>query len=172
MNIVSSPNRIPIRALFAVPYVAWLVTLAIGTVLSCWLIFQSLIGISHYNAARSLIDRSDRLVASSIASVMASNSTQGQPITHLSTRGALHRENPYRTAWYSFSGSSFFNWDNGSTTPIAAWLRAMGLPKLEPVEKAADKELNQDFTGMKPWPQPGSIKVTGDTLLVKLGNPH
>lgn len=186
MNIVSSPNRIPMRALFAVPYVAWLVTmiwlelagrlkgsriLALGIVLSCWLIFQCLVGISHYYAARTLSDRSDRLVASSIASVMASNPTQGQPITHLATRGALPRENPYRTAWYSFAGSSFFNWDNGSTSRIAAWLRAMGLPKLEPVEKAVDIKLNQDFAGMKSWPQPGSILVSGDTLLVKLGTP-
>lgn len=184
MNIVSSPNRIPMRALFALPYVAWIIStvwlelarrlngvkiLGLGAILSCILIFQSLVGISHYYAARTLAQRSDQLVASTIASAMVAHPSQAQSITHLATQGGVVRENPYRTAWYSFAGSSFFNWDGGNPYRMAAWLRTMGFPLLQPASSDKSNQLDKDFASMKSWPQPGSIKIAGDTLLVKFG---
>lgn len=184
LNIVSTPNRIPMRALFALPYVAWLVTmiwlelaerfprtrlLQLGTFLSCLLIFQSLVGISHYYAARALMQRSDQLVAGTIAAAMIAQPKQSQSVTHLLTKGEISRDNPYRTGWYSTAGSSFFGWDHGNSFRIASWLRAMGLPRLKTVGKAEVPRFEGVFSSMSNWPQPGSIKVEGRTLLVKLG---
>jgi hypothetical protein len=184
LNVISSPNRIPMRAFFALPYVAWLVTmmwlefsdrlkrlwsLRVGTILACLLIFQSLVAISNFYAARTFNQRSDQLVASTIASAIATSPDQEQPVTHLLTKGSLTRNNPYRTAWYSFAGASFFNWDNGNTLRISCWLKAMGLPELVAIKKENSQMFEKDFAKMNTWPQPGSIRIVGETLLVKLG---
>jgi len=184
LNVISQPNRIPMRAFSALPYVAWLVTmvwleltdrwkrlwsLRIGTILACLLIFQSLVAISNFYAARTFNQRSDQLVASTIASAIAASPDQVQPVTSLLTKGSLTRKDPYRTAWYSFAGASFFNWDGGSTFRISSWLRGMGLPALTPINKENTQEFEKDFAKMKIWPQPGSIRIVGQTVLVKLG---
>ncbi|MBD2720407.1 glucosyltransferase domain-containing protein [Synechococcus sp. FACHB-909] len=183
LNIVSKPYRIPMRALFAVPYVAWLASmvwmelaagsrrlriLMVGAALSCVLILQSLITISHYYAARAFNQRADQLVANTVASVIATSSKQTPRVSRIATDGSLQREQPYRTGWYSFAGSSFFNWDGGSALRISAWLRAMGIPGLKPVEEKEKKRFETEFATMKPWPQPGSIQVNDDTVLIKL----
>lgn len=187
LNIISKPYRIPMRALFAVPYVAWLATmvwleistklkrpktLAFGGLLACLLILQSTITISHYYAARAYNQRSDQLVASTIAAAIAANSDQGKEVNQLMTQGSLDREQPYRTGWYSFAGSSFFGWDNGSSARarISAWLRAMGIAGLNPVAKGDEIRFDRQFLSMKAWPQPGSIKVVDQTVLIKLSD--
>jgi len=183
LNIISKPYRIPMRALFVVPYVAWLAgmvwmevttqtkrkrLLAIGSTLACVLILQSLITASHYHAARAYNQRSDELVASTVASVIATNSQNMPKVTKIATEGALQREQPYRTGWYSFAAASFFNGDDGSAKRISAWRRAMGIPGLMPAGEADKQRLDREFATMKPWPQPGSIKVEEDTVLIKL----
>jgi len=185
LNIISKPYRIPMRALFAVPYVAWFSTmiwleistklkrpktLAFGGLLACLLILQSMITISHYYAARAYNQRSDQLVASTIAAAIAAGSNQGPEVNQLISQGSLDREQPYRTGWYSFAGSSFFGWDSGinARARISAWLRAMGIAGLNPVAKGDENRFDSQFQTMKTWPQPGSIKVVDQTVLIKL----
>ena len=187
LNIISKPYRIPMRALFAVPYVAWLATmvwleistklkrpktLVFGGLLACLLILQSMITISHYYAARAFNQRSDQLVASTIASAIATGSNQGPEVNQLMTQGSLDREQPYKTGWYSFAGSSFFSWDNGidARARISAWLRAMGIAGINPVSKGDEIKFDSQFLTMKAWPQPGSIKVVDQTVLIKLSD--
>lgn len=187
LNAVSAPNRIPMRALMALPYVAWLasilwLTLAahrraivfrIGVALSSLLVLQCGIAISDYYAARAMNYRSDQLVASTIASaIIQSNKAAGKaiPVTQLASQGSLERELPYSTAWYSTASGSFFNWDNGNPGRIVAWLEAMGIHGLKAVEVKNAQSLQPIFATMQPWPAPGSIQVDGNTVLVKLGN--
>lgn len=104
LNLVSTPYRIPMRALFAIPYVAWFVStvwlelasrvgrakfLMVGTVLTGILIAQSLVTISHYYAARAFNQRSDQLVASTIASVIAASPPGASLVTQLISKGSL-----------------------------------------------------------------------------------
>ena len=129
LNVISKPYRIPMRALMALPYVAWLASilwielaaqakmkrwLFVGTLLSGLLITQCLIAISHYYGARAFNFRSDQLVASSIVSTMVQQTTSPQrgPINRLVSHGELKRVVPYGTAWYSSAEGSFFNWDH------------------------------------------------------------
>ena len=44
----------------------------------------------------------------------------------------------------------------------------MGIPGLKPVEANEKKRFETVFATMKPWPQPGSIQVNDDTVLIKL----
>lgn len=185
LNAGSAPNRIPMRALMALPYVAWLasilwLTLAaqrralvfrIGVTLSSLLVLQCGIAISDYYAARAMNFRSDQLVASTIASaIIQSNNAGGKavPVTQLASQGSLDRNLPYSTAWYSTASGSFFNWDDGNPGRIVAWLEAMGIHGLKAVEVKDMPSLHPFFATMQPWPAPGSIQVDGNTVLVKL----
>jgi hypothetical protein len=129
-----------------------------------------MITISHYYAARAYNQRSDQLVASTIAAVIAAGSNQGPEVNQLISQGSLDREQSYRTGWYSFAGASFFGWDNGinARARISAWLRAMGIAGLNPVAKGEENRFDSQFQTMKTWPQPGSIKVVDQTVLIKL----
>jgi hypothetical protein len=187
LNAVSAPNRIPMRALMALPYVAWLASilwltlaaqrralvLRIGVALSSLLVLQSGIAISNFYAARAMNYRSDQLVASTIASaIIQSNNAVGKavPVTQLASQGSLKRKLPYSTAWYSTASGSFFNWDDGNPGRIVAWLEAMGIHGLRAVEVKNTQILQPIFETMQPWPSPGSIQVNGNTVLVKLGD--
>ncbi len=187
LNVISKPYRIPMRALMALPYVAWLPSiiwlevaakqkmkrwLFVGTLLSGLLITQCLIAISHYYGARAFNFRADQLVASSIVSNMAQQpaSLKQEPITRLVTHGELKRDVPYSTAWYSSAEGSFFNWDHGSDSRIVAWLRAMGVDGLKPLDEKDAASLAPTFRQMQTWPSPNSIRVEGSTVMVKLGD--
>ena len=189
LNLVSSPYRIPMRALMALPYLAWLAVIFWleissrlpgrllrwgGVCLSGLLVVQCLIATSNYYAARQFNFRSDQLVASSIVSaIINSDSTSDQrpaaPVRYLATSGSLSREVPYRTAWYSTAGSSFFNWDNGNAGRMVAWLRAMGIDDLKPLPVGSQQRFNGILESMSVWPQPGSIRVVDQVVLVHFG---
>ncbi|MCS5698579.1 glucosyltransferase domain-containing protein [Cyanobium sp. FGCU-52] len=187
LNIISMPYRIPMRALMALPYVAWLASclwlqtrrsrlngqfLKIGAILSTILIFQFLVCSSNYYAARSFNNRSDQLVAATIAATINnSGESNVPPVKRFGSQGALKRESPYRVAWYSTAGSSFFNWDNGNNERMIRWLKAMGLDTLAAIPANEMKNYSSDFKRMQIWPQPGSIAVKGEVVLVKFGEP-
>jgi len=187
LNVISKPYRIPMRAMMALPYVAWLASilwlelaakakmkrwLFVGTLLSGLLITQCLIAISHYYGARAFNFRSDQLVASSIVSTMVQQTASPQqgPINRLVSHGELKRVVPYGTAWYSSAEGSFFNWDHGSDGRIVAWLRAMGVEGLKPLEERNVASLAPKFEKMQAWPSPNSIRVEANTVLVKLSD--
>lgn len=188
LNIISKPYRIPMRALMALPYVAWLVsslwlrgdlrsgsmiagrtvTTLAGALLSGVLIFQCVICSSNYYAARAYNFRSDQLVAASIASAITqTNSEPGRQVLYLASQGSLKRELPYRVAMYSTAGSSFFNWDGGNNGRMVAWLKAMGISHLKPATDSQKSLYNKEFEQMREWPSPGSIAVKNDTVLIK-----
>ena len=185
LNIISAPYRIPMRALVALPYIAWLasmvwLTLAenrhsfaflLGVSLSGLLIVQCLTTISGYYAARAMNQRSDQLVASTIANSIIQNKQSGMPVSRIVSSGALQRRIPYATAWYSTAGQSFFNWDSGDMTRMAAWLDLMGVQGIKPVPKEEIQPYRSLLDGMQPWPAPGSVRVEGNTVLVKFPKP-
>jgi hypothetical protein len=187
LNAVSTPYRIPMRALVALPYVAWLATTiwlelttalkkpwlhAFGVALSALLVTQCLVVTSSYYAARAFNFRSDQLVASTLISavIQAQDSSQEQ-VSRLVSQGALKRSQPYATGGYSTAAGSFFNWDNGSSIRMVAWLRAMGISEIKAVALEQRQDLLPHFATMKQWPSPGSIKVVDGTALVKFSDP-
>jgi hypothetical protein len=183
LNLLSTPYRIPIRALMALPYVAWLASTvwlelarspksrsiqAMGLALSGLLVVQCLVATSSYYAARAFNFRSDQLVASTLsAAIIQAPNPSGSPVTRLASEGALQRKVPYRTGLYSSAPGSFFNWDNGNSLRMVAWLQAMGIDGIQALEPKQVNTLAPAFATMKPWPAPGSIKVQDGIVLVK-----
>lgn len=183
LNIISQPYRIPMRALMALPYVAWLASAiwlvsepsikphlmrTAATLLSVILVVQCLISSSNYYASRAFNFRSDQLVAATILSNISQASTANrQKAFHFASQGYLHRSNPYRVAMYSTAGSSFFNWDNGNNDRMVKWLKAMGISGLEALPDKEAPRFQGDFAAMESWPSPGSILVKNNTVLVK-----
>jgi hypothetical protein len=185
LNIISKPYRLPMRSFLALPYIAWLgliimlelspyarvafrrlVPIMLGSIL----IIQSLVAISHYYAARAFNFRADQLVVASIVSSMVeSKQTPSKQIRWLASKGHLERTIPYQTAWYSSAGASFFGWDQGNTTRMAAWIRAMGIEGIEAISPPKAKTLAPVWETMASWPAPGSILVRDDVVMVKFG---
>jgi len=188
LNVVSAPYRIPMRAFVALPYIAWFASSlwlnlavasgksrlhAIGVVLSALLVIQSLVTTSSYYAARAFSFRSDQLVASTLVSAINQASAPSQkPVNLLISQGILKRSPPYGTAWYSTAAGSFFNWEDGSSSRMVAWMRAMGIEGI----KAGDLKLRPDlklyFASMNSWPSPGSIRVIDGVALIKFSDPQ
>lgn len=183
LNIISTPYRIPMRALMALPYIAWLASTVwltltenrrsfsffLGVALTGLLIFQSVTTISGYYAARAMNQRSDQLLASTIASSIIQSGKNGTQVTQLASLGAMQRKIPYATAWYSTAPASFFNWDNGNPGRMVAWLELMGIQGIQPVPKEKMDMFQPLLRSMQSWPAPGSIQVRDNTVLVKLG---
>jgi hypothetical protein len=185
LNIISKPYRLPMRSFLALPYIAWLgliIMLELSPyarvafrrlmpiMLGSILIIQSLVAISHYYAARAFNFRADQLVVASIVSSMVeSKQTPSKQIRWLASKGHLERTIPYQTAWYSSAGASFFGWDQGNTTRMAAWIRAMGIEGIEALSPTKAKTLAPVWETMASWPAPGSILVRDDVVMVKFG---
>jgi len=188
LNIIAKPYRIPMRALMALPYVAWLLsalwfqssltsgnmtrgrkaTTIIGALLAGLLIFQCLVCSTNYYAARAYNFRSDQLVAATIASAITQAKTDpNRKIVYLASQGSLKRDVPYNVALYSTAGSSFFNWDGGNNGRMVAWLKAMGISNLEPATTLQNSLYSDELGQMAEWPAPGSIIIKNDTILVK-----
>ncbi|MFM7269570.1 MAG: glucosyltransferase domain-containing protein [Cyanobium sp.] len=192
LNLISTPYRIPMRALMALPYLGWLaaalwlharpavpalcagnhrLTVITGAFFSGVLICQCLLCTTSYYAARAYNFRSDQLVASTIVSALnQSPSTSKAEVYEFASMGALQRINPYPTAMYSTAGSSFFNWDGGSPGRIVAWLKAMGINTIKPATAAHYSKYKQVLLAMPTWPTPGSIDIVENTILVKFAD--
>jgi hypothetical protein len=183
LNLISKPYRLPMRSFLALPYIAWLSLIILlelspyawgafrrwlPMMLGSLLIIQSLVAISHYYAARAFNFRADQLVVASIvSSMLESKPNPPNSIRWLASKGHLKRTIPYGTAWYSSAGSSFFSWDQGNTTRMAAWIRAMGVEGIEALSPAKAKTLAPVWQTMANWPAPGSIIVKDDVVMVK-----
>jgi hypothetical protein len=187
LNGVSAPFRIPMRALMALPYVGWLPAIVwlelanllparwlrwIGALLAGVLITQCLVATSNYYAARQFNQRADQLMASTLSSAIVQARTDpSNTVRYLASAGALPRRLPYRVAWYSTAGSSFFNWDGGNEGRMVNWLKAKGIDSLQPADPVVHGRLRGRWDSMPTWPQPGSIRVEGDTVLIHFGPP-
>jgi hypothetical protein len=191
LNIISKPYRIPMRALMALPYLAWLAsslwlrgdltfrnlsvsrnaTTITGALLSGILVFQCLICSSNYYAARAYNFRSDQLVAASIAAAITqAKNAPSRQVSYLASQGSLKREVPYSVAMYSTAGSSFFNWDGGNDSRMVTWLKAMGISHLKPATEIQKSLYSKEWEQMSVWPAPGSIVVRNDTILIKFNS--
>lgn len=67
-------------------------------------------------------------------------------------------------------GASFFAWDMGNTYRMTAFLKVLGLRKLYPAPEEKRRTLMPMTAGLTIWPDEGSVRVIGDTVVVKLGD--
>jgi hypothetical protein len=67
-------------------------------------------------------------------------------------------------------GASFFEWDQGNAERIIPFLEIMGYRKLTTVPREERIALIPEALPMPNWPAEGSVKVVGDTALVKFSD--
>jgi hypothetical protein len=185
LDRISKPYRVPMRALFVAPYAAWLATmgwleistklkrpraLAFGGFQACLLIQQSIITISHYNAARACNKRSDQLVASTVAAAIAACPDQGPEVNQLMTQVSVGRNNPIELAGilllahHSSPGTMVVA--RGSAPGQKRWVSQVSIR----LPKGDEIRFGSQFQTMKAWPQQASIKIEDQTVLIKLSN--
>lgn len=66
-------------------------------------------------------------------------------------------------------GLSFFEWDQGNAARILLFLKTLGYQGLQPLPSDRRSQIVEIADEMPTWPQNGSVKVVGDTVLVKFG---
>ena len=183
LNMLSTPDRLPLRSYVSLPYVIWVFAmlwlhqariLRRGSLLASALVtgllgFQCLNATSEYFFSRHYNARADLVTASTIASAMLNRPEfQGQGPLSLVVQGKLKRPQLTRSAWYSTANGSFFNWADGSSGRIVAYLRTLGITNLTAGDGATSDRVIDQFSAMRPWPDPGSLRLEGDVLLLKL----
>jgi hypothetical protein len=67
-------------------------------------------------------------------------------------------------------GASFFEWDQGNTYRIGAFLRTLGFQGLSPLPEERRIQFTSMAMSMPAWPHTGSVAAVGDTMLIKFGN--
>jgi hypothetical protein len=185
LNILSTPNRLPLRSYVSFPYVIWVFamlwliharSLRRGALLAATLVtgllsFQCLNAVSEYSFARSYNSRADFVTASSLASALLNRPEfSGKEPLKLVVQGRLDRPLLSRSAWYSTANGSFFNWDGGSPARIVAYLRTLGIANLTVSDEAKRASVINQFRTMRSWPDPQSLRRQGDVLLLKLSD--
>lgn len=170
------------RTLLALPFaVAGLVLLALRhargivrtflLVLVAACVFQSCVSTNRLFGTAHLSLEADRLVAVRVMERIdqAAAAAGEPPPVHLEVVGRLRRNEstalPRRVAF----GRSFF--ELRQTGPrVAAFLEICGYRHLEPPPASQVAELASVAREMPAWPAPGSVKVVGDTALVKFSD--
>lgn len=67
-------------------------------------------------------------------------------------------------------GGSFFEWEGGSTTRVAAFLRGQGVRVVPLTDEAAIARAEKKLASMPTYPQDGWVDLEDGVLLVNLGN--
>lgn len=182
-NVLSTPNRLPLRIYVSFPYVVWVFAMLLllqtrslrptvvmaSAAVTGLLAFQCLNVTSEYFFARNYNSRADLITASALASAMLNRPEfRDHGPLKLVVHGELKRPLLSRTAWYSTANGSFFNWDGGNTERIVAYLKTLGLANIHDSDPATRLQVKDQFKTMRPWPDPQSLRLRGDVLLLKL----
>lgn len=65
-------------------------------------------------------------------------------------------------------GSSFFNWDHGASYRIREFFKTLGIHDLKIIDYSRLQHLTPAVNEMPAWPAPGSVKLVGGIVIVKL----
>ena len=183
--LLTGPEGLPLRSMVALPYIVWLSALltfsfqrgaawGVGVLVYAVFQLQILNLTSQYTATATLVQQQDRFMAFDIGQRMLTLRGSDQPNAPiwLDTYGASEkmRKSLYAAADTSVTRGSFFGWDNGNLKRIAAYFRVLGFDNVRAAPPAARAALTSHFEGMPVWPQPGSLRRSGDYYLLKLGS--
>lgn len=124
-------------------------------------------------AASHLALQADRLTASNlnlrIADAVAESSVERADIKYLEIVGALEYPESNLIPEVDTFGGSFFQWDSGNNIRIILFLRTLGIGEFDPLPNEQRLEMVPIAQAMPNWPDPHSVMVEGETVLVKFG---
>jgi hypothetical protein len=124
-------------------------------------------------AASHLVLQADRLTASNlhlrIADAVADAGVDRADIKYMEIIGSLDYPESSLIPEVDTFGGSFFQWDSGNNIRIILFLRTLGIGEYDTLPNEQRLVLVKIAQAMPNWPDPHSVKVQGDTVLVKFG---
>ncbi len=177
-------GHIPVRFMVALPVViSGLVALGLRAgnrsfrvllglaVVYC--IFQFVVSINYLNASSHLALQADRMLASHVISrIEDARAAAGlQVLKYLEIVG--YRERPVSQLMPKADtfGASFFEWDQGHAWRVIFFLRTLGYyPDVGAMPAERRSRLFETVSAMPRWPAPGSVKVDGDSVIIKFSD--
>ena len=138
--------------------------------LSVICLYQFVVSTNTLFSSSALALEADRSLASRLLSgIYAAQQEEGMkhPV-FFEVVGKLSREGNRLTPKIETFGASFFEWDGGSSGRILFFLNTLEKQKLQQLPDSRKKEFVEFASSMPEWPNQGSIKVRGDTLIIKL----
>ena len=124
-------------------------------------------------ASSHLTLQKDRLVASNlnmrIADAASEAGVRVGDLKYLEVAGYLDYPKADLFPEIDTFGGSFFGWDGGNNIRIILFLRTLGIGEYDVLPNLQRLEMRPTMQAMPSWPDPESVKVIGETVLVKFG---
>jgi hypothetical protein len=124
-------------------------------------------------AASHLTLQADRLTAANlnlrIADAVADAGVERSTIKYMEIIGSLEYPESNLVPEVDTFGASFFQWDSGNNIRIILFLRTLGIGEYDTLPNEQRLEMVLIAQAMPNWPDPHSVKVEGETVLVKFG---
>jgi hypothetical protein len=140
--------------------------------LTCWCIFQSATATNRLFASSHLALQADRLFASRlIVRIEDALNESGnlKKLKYLEMVGSYNRRPTMLIPIAETFGASFFSWGDGDPSRVVAFLDTIGYQNLQPLPVEGRIQMVKIAEGMPIWPAQGSVKIVGDTVLIKFG---
>lgn len=133
-------------------------------------VLQFVVSINHLFASSSLALEADRLVGVRLVERMdAARWEAGRPAKYLEVAGFLQRPATELMPKFETFGASFFEWDQGSAQRIVLFLQSIGVHGYEALAVERRADMIAALQAMPAWPDPGSVRVVEDVVLIKFG---
>lgn len=172
----------PVRSYVAVPAAVWCllffplaanpsprVEKAVFTI--AIIVFTQILFVqSVVQAGAWAVQRRDLLLAGAIYDRIAAAKGTAAPagVTRVLFYGTKPPVTPYPTVPTATNNASFFDWDGGNTFRVVAFMRLIGFSDLAPGTSDECRASRSVFQSMPDWPAPGSVKLEGSVVLVRL----
>jgi hypothetical protein len=140
--------------------------------LALFSVFQFVISTNHLFSSSALTLQADRLLASRLIERIENakaESNTGAEVKYMEVVGYVQWPQTSLIPKVSTFGASFFEWDQGNTSRIVAFMKTIGYQDLLTLPSDRRIQLNIIANSMPEWPAKGSVKVVNDTVLVKFG---
>jgi hypothetical protein len=133
-------------------------------------IFQFIVSTNYLFGSSHLALQADRLLASRLVNDI-DLATVGSDVDYLEIVGHYSRPSTPLIPKIETFGASFFEWDQGSSGRVIAFLQTIGYHGLQPAPLDKRIEVLKHVGSMPSWPNQGSVEIFNDVVLVKFG-PH
>jgi hypothetical protein len=142
-------------------------TIVVFTVTFCLL--QFITSTNHLFASSHLALQEDRLLAAQLIDEIAEakEDAHAENVQYLEVVGYVSRPSTELIPKLETFGSSFFEWNGGNVGRIVLFMKTIGYSDLSFLPLERKQEMIKTAELMPRWPEKGSVKVQGDTVLVK-----
>jgi hypothetical protein len=180
---VLNKGELPLRNLIGLPFVlSGFVLLglinqssiqkSLAALITVLCFFQFISSSNHLSASSHLSLEADRILASQLMGKIAEAQAKSnsQVFQYLEVVGYYQRPPSLLIPRIETLGASFFEWDQGNSVRIAAFLNTLGYSELQALPLDQRYRVVAFSNQMPNWPSLGSVDVLDDIVVVKFGS--